>query len=322
MIPAPASITELAQFLAGVNSRKEKAGRINLAALNRVREHTPEDMTVTVEAGITLAELQKQVGRNRQWLAIDPPHAENVTIGEIINTNASGPRRYGYGTIRDYLIGLTAVLADGTVIHSGGKVVKNVAGYDLMKLFIGGQGTVGVVVEASFKLHPLPEVEKFVSAECKSLAEVDKLIESVIQLEVTPVVLDLYRPSTSKATSMVTPVLGFAGTREEVEWQLARAAEFGFTQNASLDYERDFWADSAPAEKLSLLPSRIIDGVRAFDTVSQLKGVPFIARAGNGIIYYRGEPAVTSQQLNRPLALLGRLKNAYDPNHIFPDLPL
>ena len=157
MIPAPANIAELAKILAGANSRKEKIESVNLAALNRVLEHTPEDMTVTVETGITLAELQRQAGKCRQWLAIDPPHPEKATIAAIINANTSGPRRFGCGTIRDYLLGVTVVLADGTIIHSGGKVVKNVAGYDLMKLFIGGQGTVGVVVEATFKLRPLPE---------------------------------------------------------------------------------------------------------------------------------------------------------------------
>ena len=120
-------------------------------------------MTATVETGITLAEFQRQTGKCGQWLAIDPPNPETATIADIINDNTSGPRRFGCGTIRDYLIGLTVVLADGTIIHSGGKVVKNVAGYDLMKLFVGAQGTVGVVVEATFKLRPLPESEQFVS---------------------------------------------------------------------------------------------------------------------------------------------------------------
>src|SRR5580704_9155339 len=181
MILTPANVTELSKALADANSRKEKIERVDLGKLNRVLEHTPEDMTVTVEAGITLAELQVQVGRHRQWLAIDPPHPEITTIGNVINANSSGPRRFGCGTIRDYLIGLTAVLADGTIIHSGGKVVKNVAGYDLMKLFVGGQETAGVVVEATFKLRPLPEVEQFVSATGDSLEAADKLVESVIQ---------------------------------------------------------------------------------------------------------------------------------------------
>jgi FAD/FMN-containing dehydrogenase len=311
MIPAPASIAELAKILAGVNSRKEKIERVNLAALKRVVDHTPEDMTVTVETGITLAELQKHVGRHRQWLAIDPPHPNRATIGEIINTNVSGPRRFGCGTIRDYLIGLTAVLADGTIIHSGGKVVKNVAGYDLMKLFVGGQETAGVVVEATFKLRPLPEVEQFVSATGDSLEAADKLVESVIQSEVTPMVLDLHR---LEHDSALTVVLGFAGNREEVEWQLGRVAALGFKQSASLDHETKFWAGATPAHRLSVLPSKMIEAIR------NLNGAPFVARAGNGIVYHRGVATLRGDRL--PLELMRRLKDAYDPNHIFPDLPL
>jgi glycolate oxidase FAD binding subunit len=312
MIPAPANVAELTKILAGVNSRKEKIESVNLTALNRVLEHTPEDMTVTVETGITLAELQKQVGKCRQWLAIDPPHPESVTIADIINANTSGPRRFGCGTIRDYLIGLTVVLADGTIIHSGGKVVKNVAGYDLMKLFIGGQGTVGVVVEATFKLRPLPELEQFVSATCNSLEDADKFVELIIKSEITPVVLDLFRLSANDPA--LTVVLGFAGTREEVEWQLAQIKQLGFGQSASLDHESKFWADPAPANRLSVLPSKMIEAIRG------LNGAPFVARAGNGIIYHRGTAAPCTDKL--PLELMRRLKDAYDPNHIFPSLPL
>ena len=191
MIPAPNNVAELSQILAGANSRKEKIERVDLSKINRVLEHAPEDMTVTVETGIMLSEFQKHVSKNGQWLAIDPSNAETTTIADIIDANTSGPRRFGCGTIRDYLLGLTAVMADGTVVHSGGKVVKNVAGYDLMKLFIGGQGTVGVVVEATFKLRPMPESEQFVASTCNSLEDADKLIESVLKSPVTPLVLDL-----------------------------------------------------------------------------------------------------------------------------------
>jgi len=112
---------------------------------------------------------------------------------------ASGPRRFGYGTIRDYLIGLKVVLADGTLISSGGKVVKNVAGYDLTKLFIGSHGSLGVIVEATFKLRPLPELEKFVQAKCDSLEKADAFIEAVLNSELTPIVVDLHNQSTATA---------------------------------------------------------------------------------------------------------------------------
>lgn len=311
MIPAPASVADLAKILAVANARKERVERVNLTSLNRVLEHTPEDMTVRVETGITLAALQERVGRHRQWLAIDPPHAEFATIADIINTNASGPRRFGCGTIRDYLIGLTAVLADGTVIHSGGKVVKNVAGYDLMKLFIGGQGTVGVVVEATFKLRPLPEAEQFIAATCPLLADADKLIESILRSELTPVVLDLHKLSEAEP---LTLVLGFAGCREEVDWQLARAAEPGINQPVTLEHEENFRADAAAPQRISVLPSKLISTLQGMSA-------PFVARAGNGVIYHRGASAAAT--LDAPVVeLMRRLKDTYDPNHIFPGLPL
>ncbi|MDB6122886.1 MAG: FAD-binding oxidoreductase [Pedosphaera sp.] len=313
MILQPSNTEQLVQALAQASARKEKIECVDLSALNRVIEHTAEDMTVTVECGATLTALQTELAKHRQWLAMDPPNPDQLTIGALINSNVSGPRRFGYGTIRDYLIGIKVILADGTVIHSGGKVVKNVAGYDLMKLFIGSHGSIGVSVEATFKLRPLPELEKFVQVQCKSLEVADRLIEAVIKSEITPVVLDLHQISKPE-NNAVTVVLGFAGTREEVEWQLAKAADLGFNQHSSLDYEATFWADSTLTHRLSVLPSTIVRVIRNLD------GAPFIARAGNGIIYHRGTPAPRSEVL--PLELMRRVKDAYDPNHILPELPL
>src|SRR5215813_5806138 len=108
----------------------------------------------TPEAGMTLGALQDALGQRGQWVSLDPPHARQGTLGGILASNASGPRRHLYGTARDLLIGLTMVLADGSIVRGGGKVVKNVAGYDLPKLAIGSFGTLGVIVEATFKLRP------------------------------------------------------------------------------------------------------------------------------------------------------------------------
>ncbi|HEX3798110.1 MAG TPA: FAD-binding oxidoreductase [Verrucomicrobiae bacterium] len=309
MMLQPATLAELTQRLAAA-APPEKIERVDLASLNRVVEYTPEDMVVTAEAGITLAALQAELARHGQWLPLDVPHPERATLAEIIDANLSGPHRFGFGTIRDHIIGMACVLADGTVIHSGGKVVKNVAGYDLMKLFIGAQGSLGVVVEATFRLRPLPEVEKFVSATCASLEQADKLIEAVISSPVTPVVLDLHGSSTNALTITV----GFAGTREEVEWQVARATELGFNQSGSLEYEAAFWNGTSTAQKISVLPSKMIEAVR------KLNGAPFVARAGNGVTYHRGPATPSVEQL--PLDLMRRLKDAYDPRHILPALPL
>lgn len=141
-------------------------------SLNRLLEHSPADLTATVEAGMTLAELQRALAPHGQRVALEAPLPERATIGGILATGRAGPRRLRYGSPRDWVIGLTAALADGTpsassggtVAKSGGRVVKNVAGYDLAKLHIGGLGTLGIIVEASFKVLPLPETRTTVAA--------------------------------------------------------------------------------------------------------------------------------------------------------------
>jgi glycolate oxidase FAD binding subunit len=114
---------------------------LGLGRLNRLLEHEPGDLTTTAEAGIPLAALQGELAKRSQWLSLDPPWAERATLGGILASNASGPRRHLYGTARDLLIGLTVVMADGSLVRGGGKVVKNVAGYDLGKLFTGSYGS-------------------------------------------------------------------------------------------------------------------------------------------------------------------------------------
>src|SRR5271154_6953386 len=124
--------------------------------LNVIREHTWQDMTCTVEAGCTWASLQSALAQHGQMVALDPLWPEQATVGGIVATNDSGALRMKYGSLRDLIIGMTIVLADGTVARSGGKVVKNVAGYDLHKLMTGAFGTLGVITEINFRLHSIP----------------------------------------------------------------------------------------------------------------------------------------------------------------------
>ena len=124
----------------------------------------PGDQIVRLQAGVKLEDLQEQLSGSDQMLAIDPPES-GATIGGIVAANSSGPRRYRYGTIRDLIIGITVVLHDGTVAKAGGKVVKNVAGYDLSKLFTGSLGTLGVIADANFRLHPIPASASTVALE-------------------------------------------------------------------------------------------------------------------------------------------------------------
>ena len=128
-----------------------------MARLAALREHTWQDLTCTVEAGCTWSSLQSGLAQHAQQVALDPLWPERATIGGAIATNDSGSLRLRYGSLRDLVIGMTIVLADGTIAKTGGKVVKNVAGYDLHKLMIGAFGTLGVVTEVTFRLHAIPK---------------------------------------------------------------------------------------------------------------------------------------------------------------------
>src|SRR5919202_2765316 len=129
---------------------------IETTGLDRVVEYEPADLTVTVEAGLRFADLQKTLSEQGQMLAFDPPAAPEATIGGLVATNASGPLRFAHGSARDLVIGTRVANPDGALTRAGGRVVKNVAGYDLNKLYVGGLGTLGVIVELSFKLAPIP----------------------------------------------------------------------------------------------------------------------------------------------------------------------
>jgi len=166
-VSEPATLEEAAAVLGGGEcvSIERDGGDVVLstAALNRVLEHEPGDLTAIVEAGLRLSELQSYLATHGQMLALDPPG--DPTIGACLAADLSGPRRHRYGAMRDLVIGVTVVLAGGLVASSGGKVVKNVAGYDLGKLFSGSRGRLGLVARVALRLHPRPATEATVVAE-------------------------------------------------------------------------------------------------------------------------------------------------------------
>ncbi len=326
----PASLADLSRQLAECHAAKRPVAAVDLAALAAVRDYTPEDMTVTVEAGMNLAELQGLLAARGQWLPIDPPHAARVTIRQLLAENLSGPRRCGFGTIREHLIGLEAVLADGRVTHSGGKVVKNVAGYDVLKLFVGARDSLGIITAATFKLRPLPATEEFASVKFDTLAEALAMVESVLASPLTPVVLDLDNLQLVPGQPFTFTVgAAFAGTVEEVAWQRASAAQLGFpacapaaatgsqagTPLTPLPHDSIFWNDpSIFVSHSSVLPSNL------GSALSALGQTTFIARAANGIVYHRG--AVASRPAGSASTLAQRLKDKFDPRHILPAAPV
>ncbi|HVE42862.1 MAG TPA: FAD-binding oxidoreductase [Planctomycetota bacterium] len=162
---------------------------VGLRKLNKITAYEPGDLVVTVQAGAKLTELQAELAKRNQWLPLDPPYSE-ATIGGILATNSSGPRRYGYGTVRDHLLGTRSIGADGIVTRSGGRVVKNVTGFDLHKLHVGAFGSLGIVTEASFKLRPKPEISAAFVFPCTSVVEAHALCLRVFESKLRPVALE------------------------------------------------------------------------------------------------------------------------------------
>jgi glycolate oxidase FAD binding subunit len=152
---------------------------LSTARLNKILEHAASDLTVSVEAGVTIRELQSALSRHNQRLAIDVLWPKSATVGGIVSTNDSGALRLRFGSLRDLIIGVTIALPDGTLASSGGKVVKNVAGYDLPKLVTGAFGTLGVITRANFRLHPLPQLARTYTALARDSAEVQRWIMAI-----------------------------------------------------------------------------------------------------------------------------------------------
>ncbi len=159
---------------------------ISTRRLDRVIEYAPSDQVVVVEAGTTLAALQKVLAKNGQRLACDPPQADRATVGGLLSTNAFGPLRTRYGSLRDLLIGVSIMRVDATVARGGGKVVKNVAGFDLPKLVVGALGTLGLIATATFRLHPLPEATTTLRIDGVPASAVRSLVAALQEEQIEP----------------------------------------------------------------------------------------------------------------------------------------
>jgi glycolate oxidase FAD binding subunit len=164
---------------------------LQMTGLNRIVDYPARDMTITVEAGITMASLSAELARQGQRLPIDATDAERATLGGMIATNFSGPRRYGYGTLRDYVIGIGAIDGRGTPFKAGGRVVKNVAGYDLCKLLTGSLGTLAVITQVTLKVRPMPEATAFLGCYPSSWQHAEALLAALVTSRTTPVAIEL-----------------------------------------------------------------------------------------------------------------------------------
>src|SRR5207249_1217396 len=170
---------------------------ISLEQFNRLVEHDDANLTATVQAGMRVAALQELLGGRHQCLAVDPPDTQHSTIGGTAAANINGPRRMAYGGVRDLVIGMKMVLATGEQVKAGGKVVKNVAGYDLCKLFVGSLGTLGIITEVTFRMAPRPEsAASFLAS--GSLAQCIRFVGQIFSSPLLPAAVTLIGPDAAK----------------------------------------------------------------------------------------------------------------------------
>jgi glycolate oxidase FAD binding subunit len=298
---------------------------LRTTALSGVIDYPARDMTITVGAGITIAELQKLLATEKQRLPIDVPRPAEATVGGAVATNTSGPRRLGWGTLRDYVIGISTVNDEGQVVKAGGRVVKNVAGYDFCKLHIGALGTLGVITELTLKLRPLPEAEALITFGCAA-EELPELLDRLHQGRTRPVCVDVLNRSAAgrimQGQDVEFPeaawviVVGYEESEPAVEWQMKRLLEElppdtvrGLEARAgaaTVPLWRALVEATDPAEaqlsfKANLLPSAVADFCREAD---QLHGeIQLHAHAGSGIVlgHVSGLSLDTAQELARAL---------------------
>lgn len=204
--------------------------RLSTAGLSRVIEYNPADLTITAEAGLTLGAAQQLLGQHGQWLPWDPPTPERATIGGLLAAGASGPLRLGYGTPRDWALGMHVALGDGRLVKSGGKVVKNVAGYESHKLQIGALGTLGVIAEVTLRVAPLPERGATLVCACGSWADALALADRLRERPMAPVSL-IAGPAEGRGVQVAAR---FAGVPAAVERQLDAARAAAAASGASI----------------------------------------------------------------------------------------
>jgi glycolate oxidase FAD binding subunit len=276
---------------------------ISTAKLNRVIEHAAGDLTVTAEAGVRFADLQAQLATERQFLAIAPHYAAQATLGGIVSTANTGSIRQRYGGIRDMLIGISFVRWDGQIAKAGGRVVKNVAGYDLMKLLTGAYGSLGIITQLTFRLYPMPDASATVVITGNSDAIAD-LTQQVLLSSLTPIALDLLSANTAQTLDLETEtalLAQFQTIPDSIEQQttqlLELAKQYGLTGDRLTNApEQNLWQrlaeqlDGRPnsgaiACKMGVLPNQAIS---TLDVINQTCPTNIsIIHAASGIGWWR-----------------------------------
>lgn len=207
---------------------------LSLAGLRQIVDYPARDMTVTVEAGVTMASLAELLARENQHLPIDVPQPDRATIGGVVACNWNGPRRYGYGGIRDHVIGIQAVDGRGVPFKGGGRVVKNVAGYDFCKLLTGSLGSLAVITQVTLRLRPRAEQRVWLGCAAPDLAALEEGLAALVESATTPIAITALsgpawqeQPLLADLTAASQPpaawlLVGLEGTEPEVEWMVGQ----------------------------------------------------------------------------------------------------
>lgn len=281
---------------------------LSMRALRRLVDYPARDMTITVEAGISLDSLSATLAKENQRLPIDLPNAHQATLGGVIATNTSGARRYANGTVRDYVIGITAVDGRGTVFHGGGRVVKNVAGYDFCKLLSGSMGAIGIITQVTLRVKPIPECSRFVTCRPRGWAEAEKLLAALVTSRVAPSAIELLSGpgwnddaalGTLNSAEAAHILVGFEGTEPEVAWMTGQLCDewrqAGVLGQVIPDNQTSgLWMRLAqfPVEgkapltiKAAIRPSRVVSMIEHLRGIDPQCSVQ--AHAGNGVVVAR-----------------------------------
>jgi glycolate oxidase FAD binding subunit len=328
----------------GVGLPPQRPGlALDTRGLTAVVDYPARDMTVTVQAGITLAELQRLLAAENQRLPVDVPRPERATMGGALAVNASGSHRYGFGTLRDYVIGISTVNDEGQEVKAGGRVVKNVAGYDLCKLHVGALGTLGVITQVTLKLRPLPESQALLTLGSEA-AGLGELLDLLHRTRTRPACLDLLNAAGARAVADEARVnlpeapwvvvVGFEDNDDAVAWQVKQLVrELGPDRVRGLEARAGavtgpLWralADlpSRPEARLTfkanLLPSAVADFCRTAAALPE--EVLLHAHAGSGIVRGHVGGDLTAERAAAMLKGLTEAAAAAQGNLVVPHCP-
>lgn len=264
---------------------------ISTSKLNKLISHNPSDMTATIQSGISIAEIQQSLYRFGQWLAIDPPKWDRgATLGGVVAAGQGGPSRIKFGSIKDLVIGMTAVLGDGRVVKCGGNVIKNVAGYDLAKIFCGSWGTLAFIVDVTLRLHPLSESKRVLKAKLSLEPAQNFALELIaspfdptaieIGLDHIWIVLEGSDVGTSQRANAIAQMASKSNINiQNVEIQEAKTAFDQFSQIRLPSLEQS-------TLKASVLPSKLAKAIEGLDNLANEIGIEHqaISQGGSGII--------------------------------------